>query len=498
MLLLIFTSEKIYPAVKNKPLIMVHYMPWFQTSSTSGYWGWHWTMNHFNPDKIDQNGKREIASHYYPLTGPYDSQDKDILEYHVLLMKISGIDGVLVDWYGNENYNDYGIINTSTNATFNYIKKAKLSFAIVYEDQTIKNMISSGHINSSDAINYGRNAINYLQSTWFNTESYLKIDNRPVLLNFGPQYFTNGSDWITLFSNLTVTPLFFTEDNILSPAAAGAFPWPPMWKSNSNGILTETDLSNYLNQFYQKSNSWSYKIGSAFPGFNDIYKEAGGSSYGYLDSQNGVIFNSTLQYALDNNTDIIQLVTWNDYGEGTNIEPTLEYGYQYLERVQEIRKAFIDPAFDSRKENLLLPIRIYQLRKKNPVDTGINAALNRAFDLIVSGDINKATILIDSLATITDLQLNSSGKPYSLLLEQNYPNPFNPTTKIKYELPSDSFVTIKVFDVLGHEIKTLINSQQVLGYYEINFDGSSLPSGIYFYRIQAGNFVQTKKMILMK
>ncbi len=86
---------------------MVHYMPWFQTPSISGYWGWHWTMNHFNPDKIDLTGRHEIASHYCPLTGPYDSQDKDILEYQVLLMKISGIDGVLVDWYGNENYNDY-------------------------------------------------------------------------------------------------------------------------------------------------------------------------------------------------------------------------------------------------------------------------------------------------------------------------------------------------------------------------------------------------------
>ena len=77
--------------------ILVHYMPWYQTPSVSGYWGWHWTMNHFNPDSLDDNGHREIASHFYPLTGPYDSRDDDILEYQALLMKLSGIDGVIVD-----------------------------------------------------------------------------------------------------------------------------------------------------------------------------------------------------------------------------------------------------------------------------------------------------------------------------------------------------------------------------------------------------------------
>ncbi len=473
-------------------------MPWFQTPSISGYWGWHWTMNHFNPNNIDQSGHREIASHYYPLTGPYDSQDKDILEYQVLLMKISGIDGVLVDWYGNENYYDYGTINTSTNAIFNYIQKAKLSFAIVYEDQTIKNMISGGHINSNDAINYGKSAINYLQNTWFNTESYLKIDNRHVLLNFGPQYFLNSSDWISLFSGLTVVPLFFTEDNILSPAGVGAFPWPPMWKSNSNGILTQTDLNDYLNQFYQKSNSWNYKIGSTFPGFNDIYKDAGGSSYGYLDSQNGITFNSTLQLALNNNPDIIQLVTWNDYGEGTNIEPTLEYGYQYLEKIQETKKTFIDSTFDSRKENLLLPIRIYQLRKKYPVDTEINAVLNRAFDLIVSDDLDNATILIDSLAVVTDVQLNSSDKPYSFLLEQNYPNPFNPSTKIQFSIPSSGNVSLKIYDILGRQVSTVINKYMNPGNYSVEYISKDLPSGIFIYQLECASFIQTRKMILLK
>lgn len=80
----------------------------------------------------------------------------------------------------------------------------------------------------------------------------------------------------------------------------------------------------------------------------------------------------------------------------------------------------------------------------------------------------------------------------------NYPNPFNPTTNIRYNIPKESFVTIKVFDVLGKEIVTLINEYKHEGKYEIEFNAVSLTSGIYYYRLQSGDFVQTKKMILLK
>jgi hypothetical protein len=88
--------------------------------------------------------------------------------------------------------------------------------------------------------------------------------------------------------------------------------------------------------------------------------------------------------------------------------------------------------------------------------------------------------------------------PYEFLLYQNYPNPFNPTTKITWQSPVGSMQTLKIYDVLGNEVATLVNEEKSAGYYEVAFDGSSLPSGIYFYRLTAGEFVQTKKMMLMK
>jgi hypothetical protein len=88
--------------------------------------------------------------------------------------------------------------------------------------------------------------------------------------------------------------------------------------------------------------------------------------------------------------------------------------------------------------------------------------------------------------------------PRTILLEQNYPNPFNPSTTIKYEIPEISLVSIKVYDVLGSEVVTLIDEEQTVGSYEVKFNATELPSGIYFYQLRAGSFVETKKMILMK
>ena len=88
--------------------------------------------------------------------------------------------------------------------------------------------------------------------------------------------------------------------------------------------------------------------------------------------------------------------------------------------------------------------------------------------------------------------------PVSYRLYQNYPNPFNPTTTIKFDIPERSKTTIKLYGILGNEIKTLVNEEKPAGTYEITWYAEKLPSGIYFYRLQAGSFVETKKMVLMK
>jgi hypothetical protein len=81
---------------------------------------------------------------------------------------------------------------------------------------------------------------------------------------------------------------------------------------------------------------------------------------------------------------------------------------------------------------------------------------------------------------------------------QNYPNPFNPTTTIKYSIPKHSFVVLKVFDVLGGEITTLVEEEKNIGNYKVEFNSSGLTSGIYFYQLKAADYIETKKMILLR
>ena len=83
-------------------------------------------------------------------------------------------------------------------------------------------------------------------------------------------------------------------------------------------------------------------------------------------------------------------------------------------------------------------------------------------------------------------------------LYQNHPNPFNPITTINYSIPKLSFVTIKIYDVLGKEVTTLVNEEKPIGTYELSWSAANLTSGVYFYRIQAGDFIVTKKMILLR
>ncbi|MEJ2506861.1 MAG: T9SS type A sorting domain-containing protein [Ignavibacteriaceae bacterium] len=83
-------------------------------------------------------------------------------------------------------------------------------------------------------------------------------------------------------------------------------------------------------------------------------------------------------------------------------------------------------------------------------------------------------------------------------LSQNYPNPFNPITSIKYQIPEDGMVTLKIYDILGKEVKTLVNEQKSAGRYEVRFDAADLATGVYLYKLNVNNFASVKKMLLVK
>ncbi len=127
---------------------------------------------------------------------------------------------------------------------------------------------------------------------------------------------------------------------------------------------------------------------------------------------------------------------------------------------------------------------------------------------LVAGTYGRSMYKIDLNLVPTNVE-SSEPVVTGFYLEQNYPNPFNPTTKIKYQIPlsppllkgeseAGGFVTLKVYDILGNEIATLVNEEKPAGTYEITWYAEQLPSGVYFYKLQAGTFIETKKMLLLK
>ncbi len=381
---------------RNSPTILAHYMPWYASKPVSGQWGWHWTMNHFDPDETLDDGRRKIASHAYPLIGPYDSGDAHVLEYHALLLKISGIDGVIIDWYGIRDFRDYAVVHRNTSKLIPHLKKAGLEFAICYEDQSIGHMIRGQALNANEAISHAREVFRWLEQHWFADEAYLKIDGRPVLLCFGPQHFSPGQ-WKEACAEFETKPRIFALPHLSRKfGAAGPFGWPPVAGGKT---LLPAEWRATLSKLYAKHPENESAIAVAFPGFHDIYQKAGlHESYGHIAHRDGRTFAETLKQARESGCTLIQVATWNDHGEGTAIEPTREFGYRYLEMVQA--GSGID-GFAAK--DLELPGDLYRLRKVCTGDAKTNTALDEAAELLRAFQVAKAKDRIDHLrAQIAD------------------------------------------------------------------------------------------------
>lgn len=368
-------------AKSNSTKIFVHYMPWFDTpeSSSDGKWGIHWRMANCNPDIIDSSGRRQIASWFYPLIGPYATSDRDVIEYHLLLMKYAGIDGVLFDWYGANQLYDYPTILKNTEAVIQFTDKVGLSFAIVYEDRTVKAAVEANP--EEDGIYLAQQDMGYVEQNYFNAANYIRIDEKPLLLLFGPEYFHASVQWKEIWNAFSQPPLFLVLNGKYAEVgnvAAGEYLW--------------VDASAIADK-YTRLKTFKYWMAGAYPGFKDYYKEGGwGNGLGFTyDYNNGKLFQDMLNQANAQGAKYLQLITWNDFGEGTMIEPTLEFGFTFLEQLQ----SFTGVAYS--KNELELIHRLFLLRKKLATDATAQKQLNQAFYYLVALRVDEAKQLIESL-----------------------------------------------------------------------------------------------------
>lgn len=365
----------------NQTKVYMHYMPWFVSREGRGYWGSHWKMNTKDPDKILPNGQREIAAHYYPLIGPYDSADPIVVDYHVLLMKYAGIDGVLIDWYGSHDVLDYKENLNGSNALIQGIKEVNLNFGIVYEEFTTMEVERRLKINDVDA---AKMDITYIENEYFTSENYIKKDGENLLLTFGPRHFLKREEWTDILADISTQvcfmPLWNHKHRVGGENASGEYAWVDF-----NASLSE------LKKFYS-SNAKSNIIGSAYPGFHDYYAQGGwGESYGFLDHKGGATLASTLALAKSEALPIVQLVTWNDFGEGTMIEPTVEFEFSALEQIQK----FTGVSYTV--DELHLVHDYYLKRKNNKGNLAAQQKLEEVFEALSNLKVELAQQLLSEI-----------------------------------------------------------------------------------------------------
>jgi hypothetical protein len=350
-------------------------MPWDTAKPYSPNWGWHWTMGTFDP----ANDHGTLASHYHPIIGPYDSGDPDVLEYHALLMKLAGIDGVVIDWYGTVDYLDYGLNHRHCASFVEQAARVGLEFAVCYEDQTIPRLVTAGRLDASERLQHARKEFSWLREHWVVTPAYVKLGGRPVLLSFGHDGLSDA-EWDELAGRPPVTFVYLSEHE-RRKSAAGAFDWP----SPRVG-------KNAQDEFYEKAAHWSLGMAVAFPRFHDIYEQARvHPSWGNIDDNDGKTFALTLETALRSGLPLVQITTWNDWGEGTMIEPSTEFGYRDLEVVQRLRRKIIEPGFAGKPEDLRLPHRLYKLRKASRDQHLVRQQLDEISRLLSKRSLNGAS-----------------------------------------------------------------------------------------------------------
>ena len=222
--------------------------------------------------------------------------------------------------------------------------------------------------------------IDWLGQYWFNSPSYVRLDGKPLLLSFGHAGLSRD-EWRQCLTQLTSPVSYFSQD-IRRDGAVGGFAWP----SPKQGL-------KQLDRFLKEAENWPDHIAVAFPRFHDIYRQAKVSDgYPELPDEAGATLRLTLEKSLQSKPPIIQLATWNDWGEGTQIEPSREFGYRDLEYLQQRRRTSIDSGFEYRPEDLRLPLQLLQLRRAGHVST---AELDAVALAISAGRQKEARRLIE-------------------------------------------------------------------------------------------------------
>jgi len=408
---------------ENDRKVFLHYLPWYQTPDIGGSWR-HWNFCDHDPDQIDQEGQRDISAVHYPLIEPYDSYDEKVIQFHLLLARACNIDGMIIDWYGKDiTPADAPAIDSVTGRIFDLadsLRNSGIEFelAIMYEEQVLKDLPKEEQIKKLKA------DLEYIINIHGSRESYLKYAEKPVIFYFQQKNESNegiispGTLDSTL--NLLSNPILIYKDP--EPAYLSVIDGCYCWVKGEPWKEDGSDWGyKYVNWFYKHVNSLSasysnlkLSIGGVWAGFDDIRVGINFQCEGrrWIDRKNGEIYKKCWQEIFDYESNPafnfpvnwVQIITWNDWNEGSEIEPGLEYGYQYIQATKDKVREFKSNSPPDTSINILIPQHLFQAAvatEKNQVPRdSAQKLINESIVEYLNNNFKKSISLADKAAGI--------------------------------------------------------------------------------------------------
>ncbi|MFZ5517084.1 MAG: T9SS type A sorting domain-containing protein [Candidatus Zhuqueibacterota bacterium] len=499
-------KSQVNPAATEK-MVFAHYMGWYGDSLASGDDNLrHWKCGHANQ----------------PLIGCYDSRNSSTLTYHLLLAAACGIDGFVINIKDEFDHQTLSaLVSTINSIKADNPETFHMQFALSIDDAAFGEHDTAAVETSFTFIR---------DSVVTKTDSYLKVNDRPVIFLFDYPGHIEASEYRSVADSVfEPDPVLVWNESqefvmgIVDVCYPWVQPFAGIWDSSGNEWG-----GRYIDDFFWRVNNivtppkLSFAVAGVWPGFDDRINTCWG--YGrWMDRQGGAVYDSTWLKVMNYNYGLeipwVYIETWNDWNEGTEIEPSVEYAYQYpLATIRNIEKfknssSSLDTLITDTLKFVVAEC-IYDTYRR--IETGLLDSttyfpcIKEAITYYLQAEYTKADSLFRKLGVCPvgaqGIKDNGASSPIEFVLFQNYPNPFNPSTTINFNVSRSSYITLKVYNLIGEQVAVLVSKRVNAGYHQVKWDASGLASGVYIYRLEVEdtkdiarqNHVMTKKLLLMK
>ncbi len=323
-------------ALKLPRLVMAFYHAWYgNTTGPSGKW-FHWdhpiwdtatgeVIGRHDPEKFIAPNIRDIGAAHYPLTGPYDCSDPELIKYQLDLAEEAGIDVFVIDWFGPPD----GPVDNYTKTLMDYVEEhgRSIRFSILYD----------GYHYAKYPLSDSLNELRYLLKTYGERSSFLRVGNYSLIFIYASRFYTSRQwDYVIRTLRYEGFQAIFLADAFEEDYAKvfdGLYTYSPLDVLLRGGNLTEV----YTNAKLLASKYDGFFAGTALPGYDDTRIRKPGI---FLDRQDGKVYNETWQAIINSGSDWALICSWNEWHEGTEIEPSIEYGTQYLKLTKNFSDEF--------------------------------------------------------------------------------------------------------------------------------------------------------------